>query len=296
MAPDQHEIRMKLEGENARRGVGLATFEKFVDSFLRALRDYERTRRRAQTKKSGHPEKSAAAAAAFRLVRLEPGSAIATIEPDVPELEAEGLLLDDDTPPFPIQNLLGLVDELESGELAPDVADALQDACAALGATGSISLAFPRKLRPKVSVIDRPTIERTRLPKDAEEVVTRVAGRLHRLELEPEKIGIRTAAGIDWRGSYPEDLEQRVKELVGDVVIAEGEGQRVSPLRGNMRIARIEPAEQGTQAPLFTTDQLEDSQLLEEQGIAGPQGLASVAPSKEWDELDDAYLTALLED
>lgn len=133
MAREKPSIKLKLEGKRAQRGIALTDFANFIESFVRGLRDFERTRRNAPTRKAGHPEKSAAAAGAFQLVRLKPGSAIAELQPDVAASDEESLPLEGDIP-FPVQNLAALIDELEQRTLPPDVGGAFRDACRAPGA------------------------------------------------------------------------------------------------------------------------------------------------------------------
>jgi hypothetical protein len=91
------EIILTLTGERAQRGLALADLESFVDAFARALRDYDRAQRGEETRKAGHPERRAAASAAFRLVRLEAGSAVVTLVADRVE-HADNQLEPDDAP------------------------------------------------------------------------------------------------------------------------------------------------------------------------------------------------------
>lgn len=294
MTRNETRIKLELTGSRAAQGIGLTDLESFIESFLRALRDYERSRRSAPTRKSGHPERRAAAATAFRLTRLEPGSTIATLEPDLPEASGDELPLD--SLPYPVENLLSLVEKLESDGLPADVGASLEDARRTLGGDGAISVAFPPRIRRRHVTIDADALMRGKIDEDVEEaLVTSISGRLHRLELEPEKIGVRTASGVDWHCSYPEDLQQRVMGLVGQIVTVRGEGRRTSPLRGSMTLQWIDPVEQGVQSTLFTPEQIDDTELLAEQGILRPQGLAALEPDEEWDELDDAYVAALLD-
>src|ERR1700692_2086243 len=76
-------ITLRLEGSRAERGISLSDFETFIDSFITALRDFDRDKRGAPTRKSGHPEARAEAVAAFRLVGFREGSAVAIIEPEL---------------------------------------------------------------------------------------------------------------------------------------------------------------------------------------------------------------------
>lgn len=229
----------------------------------------------------------------MRLVRFEPGSGIATIEPELPSAdEQEQLPLEEIS--LPLENLHALADEIDAGAVLPEpVTDALAKACRAFGSDGSIAIDLPGRLRP--AVIDIAWLERgapTR-PERGEEVRS-VSGRLHLLDVEPDKLAIRTSSGIDWTCKYPERLEARVKRLVDKLVWVEGAGRRVSPLRGTMTIDRIEVVDQGDQSTLFTRERVPDAELLDRQGIDQPQGLHSIADPEWDDERDDAYLVALL--
>jgi len=294
MTLEETKIKLELTGSRAAQGIGLTDLESFIQSFLRALRDYERSRRNAPMGRSGHPERSATAATAFRLTRLEPGSTIATLEPDLPETPGDELTLD--AVPYPVANLLSLVEKLESDGLPADVGASLEVARGTLGGDGVISVVFPDRIRRRNATIDALALTRGKIDEDVEEaLVTSISGRLHRLELEPEKIGVRTASGVDWHCSYPERLQQRVMGLVGQIVSVRGEGYRTSPLCGTLMLQSIDPVEQGVQSTLFTAEQIDDTELLADQGISRPQGLAALEPDEEWDELDDAYVAALLD-
>jgi hypothetical protein len=124
--------------------------------------------------------------------------------------------------------------------------------------------------------------------------VRSVSGRLHLLDVEPDKLAIRTSSGVDWTCRYPERLEPKVKQLVDKLVWVEGPGRRVSSLRGTMTIERIDVVEQGGQSMLFTLERVPDSELVDQQGIEQPQGLHSIADPEWDDERDDVYLAALL--
>lgn len=294
MAEERTQITLTLEGSRAEHGVSLSDFESFIDSFLAALRDFDRNRRGAPTRKSGHPERRAAAVTAFRLVRFEPGSGIATLEPESPAPSEEEALPLDGLPPA-LENLHALVEEVEADiAMSEPVADALGKACRALGSDGSIQVYLPAHLRGQPAAIDLPRLKRLgRAEKPTVKEVRSISGRLHLLDVEPDKLAIRTSGGVDWTCKYPEELEPGVKLFVDRIVWAEGRGRMVSSRRGTMTIERIEAVEQGDQTALFTEEQTPDLKLLDRQGIAGPQGLDALA-DPDWDEeTDDAYLAAL---
>lgn len=285
---DRTQITLRLEGSRAERGVTLSDLESFIDNFLAALRDFDRGRRGEPTRKSGHPGRRAEAVTAFRLVRFEPGSGIATVEPEslAPD-ENERLPLDE--VPVSVETLRALVDELEAGAAVSEpVTDALGKACRSLGSDGSIAIHFPPHIRATPGRIDISRIEQLGHASEARpDEVRGVSGRLHLLDVEPDKLAIRTSSGIDWTCKYPEELEPTVKGLVGQIVWAAGTGHLTSPLRGTMTIERVEAVEQGEQSPLFTLEPTADTDLLARQGINRPQGFASLADPDWDDETDD---------
>jgi hypothetical protein len=293
MKATQKQITLTIKGARAQRGVSLSDFESLVDSFLAALRDYDRADRGEPTRKAGHPDRRAEAVTAFRLVGFQTGSGVVKIEP---ELVAD---LDDQLPvddaPLSLTTLRALVDDLAGERPIPEpVLDALGKACRAAGSDGSMSIDLPDRTAGPV-VVDRALLDRVAFAKDADErdEVRSVSGRLHLLDLEPDRLGIRTAAGVEWSCRYPEALETRVKNLLDRIVWVEGSGQLTSPLRGAMTIERVDPVDM-EQSELFTAATVDAEELLARQGITAPQGLESLSDPEWDDENDDAYLTALL--
>jgi hypothetical protein len=61
---NEKQITLTINGARAQRGVSLADFESFIDSFLAALRGYDRAGRGEATRKSGHPDRRAPARSA----------------------------------------------------------------------------------------------------------------------------------------------------------------------------------------------------------------------------------------
>jgi hypothetical protein len=287
---DDTQITLKITGARAQRGVSLSDFESFIDNFLAALRDYDRAGRGEPTKQAGHEDRRAAAVTAFRLVGFATGSGIAYLEP---EAVAEDVQLPVDDVALSLATLRSITDDIEHGrELPATVVASLQKACRTAGADGAVSIGLPGITAPVV--LDGPTLERLSQTPSAEAAeVSSVSGRLHLIDVEPGRVGIRTTAGIEWLCSYPPELEARVMTLIRHVVWAEGSGSLSSPLRGSFTLSRIDglEAEQGT---LFTTAPASDAELSSEQGIATPQGLDSLADQGWDDQTDDAYLAALL--
>lgn len=286
-------ITLTIKGARAERGVGLSDFESFIDSFLAALRDYDRARRGEPTRRSGHADRRGVAATAFRLVGFQAGSGIATIEPELVGAEDDQLPVDD--MPLSLTTLIALCNDLSAERPVPEPAlDALGKACRTAGADGSVSIDLPGAGAEPV-VVDSRLLDRVALATDAagREEVRSASGRLHLLELEPDRLGVRTAAGVEWSCRYPEELEHRVKGLLDRIVWVEGSGRLTSPLRGAMMIERIEPVDI-EQSALFTTASVDEEELLARQRITAPQGLESLSDPEWDDETDDAYLTALL--
>lgn len=74
------------------------------------------------------------------------------------------------------------------------------------------------------------------------------------------------------------------------------EGSRAERGVSLSNFEHIEAVDQGEQAVLFTHEQIPDADLLDRQGVTGPQGLDALV-DPEWDETtDDVYLAALTGD
>lgn len=291
-------ITLRLEGTRARRGVSLSDFENFIDSFITALRDFDRDQRGEPTRKSGHPDARAEAVAAFRLVGFREGSAIATIEP---ELEADGEDADKlvDAEPVQVATLRALLGTVDREDPLPgSVTDALEKAVGSAGENGSLSVQFGGvdldQSCPSVT-IDNARIARIRAARETPEpkAVSSVSGKLHQVDFEPDKLAIRASDGVDWVCAFPPELESMVASLVNQLVWASGDGALQSARRGSMRLSAIRPIEQGMQTPLFSGEPISDDDLAAAQGITAPQGLDDVG-SENWAEDDDAYLAALI--
>lgn len=281
------QITLTIKGARAERGVSLSDFESFIDNFLAALRDYDRAGRGEPTRRSGHPDRRAEAVTAFRLVGFQTGSGIATIEPEVVSADDDQLPIED--VPLSLATLRALADDLADERSVPEpVLDALGKACRSVGSDGSVAIEIgPAATGPLV--VDMGLLDRVALAHDVadEEEVRSVSGRLHLLDLEPDRLGIRTASGVEWSCRYPEELEERVKSLLDRIVWAEGSGKLTSPLRGAMAIEHIEAVDV-EQSPLFTAAPIDEDELLIRQGITAPQGLAALSDPDWDDETDDA--------
>lgn len=288
------QITLTIEGARAERGVSLFDFESFIDNFLAALRDYDRSRRGEPTGKAGQPDKRAKAVTAFRLVRFRTGSGVATIEPDRGEADQDQLPFPD--VPLALTTFQALRDDLAAERNLPEpVVEALGKACRSVGSNGRFTIELADASEPRL-VVDSALLDRVG-DGDHErpyEEIQRVSGRLHRLDIEPDRLGIRTANGAEWSCQYPEELEQRVISLVDHIVWVEGSGKLASPLRGSMTIERIEPVDEADQTALFTLAPVSEDELLARQGITAPQGIDALSDPDWNDDVDDAYLAALL--
>jgi hypothetical protein len=298
MGDRDDEITLTLTGERAQHGLALADLESFVDHFARALRDYDRARRGEETRKAGHPERRAAAAAAFRLIRLEPGSAIVTLVADRVENADHQLELDD--APLALSTLAALVADVAAWHEIPDeVLDDLDRARRSCGDDGAIALELPPRIMSVRRVtIDRDAIERIKQPRATDRsAVTAISGRLYSVNLEPDRLAIRTPDGVEWACRYNEVLEGSVRSLLGEVVWASGEGRLTSALRGTMRITSIRLAVRERETELFVHQHPQPDELLRTQRVSEPQGLDRLE-AHEWsgDEADERYLAAMFGD
>lgn len=293
-------ITLRLEGARARRGVALSDFETFIYSFIAALRDFDRDRRGAPTRKSGHPEARARAVTAFRLVAFREGSGIATIEPDQAEttFEAEPMV---ETEPISLANLRALLESVEQEEPLPDsVTEALEKALRSVGDDGSLAIEIsgqPAEIDVRPVTIDLGRLQRIRAAEQtpAPRKVSSISGRLHQVDFEPDRLAVRASDGVDWVCSFPEALENQVATLVNRVVWARGTGVQQSPRRGTMALTAIEAIDDGIQTSLFTAEPIPLAHLETSQGITRPQGFG-VLVATDWTDEDDAYLAALAED
>jgi hypothetical protein len=296
-AQDQSVI-IDLHGSKATRGVELDGFQRWLEHFRRALRDFERSRspRREQVKRTGRPGPVSDLATAFRLVEFRIGSGIATLEPvDMPDADQ----LDMAHPEAPaIRNLRSLMESVEAGSVNRAVVEALEDARKSVGDDGSFGIKLDKRKNGKTT-IDSETIERLgSASKETPPALTEmtVSGLLHLIEVEePECVAIRDRSGIDWLCTFEPELEAKVLRLVKSIVWATGTGGLTTPRSGKMHLREIREVPRYEQSSLFTFERVPLEELEAEQGIAEPQGLAAVQ-DPEWadDEQDRAYLALVL--
>lgn len=283
--PDINRVVLRLEGGKAARGLSLADLRAFVGHFIGALRGFDRVRRAEPARRAGHPERRSERVAAFRLVEFHTGSAVATLESAAREEQDEALFDDQEDPA--LDNLGALLDQLRRDEaLDAEVLDALDSARRALGEDGRIGLSLPGQNA--AFTIDRERVERLRgRPSGDARTVRQVSGRLHLIDLEPGRIGIRTPSGVEWSCRYGEELEETVKKLIDKVVVADGEGRLTSPQRGSMELEGLKPALPHEQTALFSEERVSLDELLKVQDITRPQGLSALG-DPEWEDDDES--------
>jgi hypothetical protein len=145
-------------------------------------------------------------------------------------------------------------------------------------------------------VIDEDRVKELQARKPrAVQAVTQVSGRLHMVDVDPYRVGIRTSTGFDWLCRFPEELEDRILGLIKRNVTASGAGVRTSAARGEFEIHAIEPLEEYEQTELFSLERRPLDELLAGHGIE-PQGWDFFAdPDWEDDESSARYLAAVLE-
>ncbi len=179
---------------------------------------------------------------AFRLVGLESGSAVLTLEPMGRVSEAGESLVEADGQ-LAMSNLVSLVESLDSGvELDVDVVAALGSARRSLGDGGTIEIEAPAARGYARVSVDEALLQSFE-PKTGGfgEAVRQVSGRLHLIDVEPDRVGIRAPNGVEWSCHYPEELEERIKQLIDRAVVVTGRGRKFSALRGTMTIADSGP-------------------------------------------------------
>jgi len=290
----REQVTLRLEGEKAREGVTLAAFESFVDHFLSALRYHYRSSRSSPTRKQGRPFGDEDVATSFRLVEFRTGSGVAVLEPPLPTDEEDQLLPDDLPLTLAWDNLTGLLADVDRGDLDADVASELRSALKALGREGRMSVEFSG------SVQSRHEIDDSRLePRRAADVETEaprtVVGLLHAIDLEPDKLAVRTPSGVDWTCEYPPSLEGEVLPLVGKRVLAAGTGRMTSAKAGTLLLDSIGALPEMEQTPLFTEEPVPMRILQEQQRISSPQGVERfIDPEWREGEESDLFLRALL--
>jgi hypothetical protein len=299
---NQHsnQITLTLEGEQARKGVSLDAFDAFIDHFTTALRYHYRASRFAEVKKTGHPFAEERLVTAFRLVEFRIGSGVAVLEPPLTE-HPEPLLADIgvDLTTLAWTNVAGLLDALQTtGDIDRSVARELEAATKALGKDGRFTIDYRSQTdQRRVEIYDARLAPLLTPESDLEGGLQAITGVLHSIDLEPDKVGIRTASGLDWTCRYPSHLEKAVGAMLGARVWVCGSGKATSARAGSLDITEIQLLPEFEQTELFTGEPVALGDLMKQQGIDRPQGLDSLAdPDWEAGVESDLFLAALLDD
>lgn len=278
-------VTLRLSGEKAENGIELVDLERFVRNFVGALRGFDRVRRVKPPVRGGHPKRRDEEVAAFKVVGLEPGSTVLTLEPARLEAVRDQASFEPDASSA-LENIHSLALSMSGqGDVDADVAEALERARTTLGSdAGAIEIALPNRLSAPTVRIDREAIERIRAERTEQRPVSRVSGRLHLIDLEPDRIGVRSPQGIDWTCEFPSPLEERVKSLIDQIVVVEGAGEQRTVRSGSMEITSIAPAYTHEQ-PAFSSGEPADGpdELMRSQAITGPQGLAALGDA-DWED------------
>lgn len=290
-------VTLRLTGENAQSGIELSALQSFVGHFVTALRGFDRVGRAQPAVKGGHPDRRAEAVTAFRLVGFRKGSAVLELEPVSRAGAGDDDTLFEGEENLPLDNVTALTVALAGGrQLDAGVADALENARRALGASaGAIEISLPQRLAAAPLRLDRERIAKAREEDRSPNAPSTISGRLHAIDLEPDKIAVRSPQGIDWTCSYPEALEPQVKTLIDEIVVADGQGEMKTPRTGSMKIEAIRRAFDHEQPALFSSERVGLEGLQETQGISRPQGLDSIGdPEWEDDEAGAKFFDYLL--
>ena len=181
------------------------------------------------------------------------------------------------TPPtLAWENLAGLLDAIDREDLLDvSITSELDAALKALGRQPRISVDVVRAGSRRQHEVTEERIARIRSKseevRDVDTELT-VTGVLHAIDLEPDKVAIRTPSGVDWTCEYQPALEREVLGLIGHRVLAAGRGHATSPRAGTLQLDKIRALPEPEQTQLFTGPVVPLEALKEEQGITRPQG------------------------
>jgi hypothetical protein len=285
-------VVLDLHGARARQGVDLDALETFVSHFRGALREYQRAREGAISRKGGRPAAREAAAAAFRLVEFHTGSGIATLAPSI-NAAGHFLELDDSGDVLAVTTLRRLISDIDSDAPLPDpVVESLSSARRAMGEDGSFGVTLNGNGPARHVLIDAVCIQRLERPDpDPTHTAITVTGRLHLIEADPpnRRVGVRAQDGIDWTCTYADHLHTLVTTLVERLVRITGTGLRMTVATGRLHIDELEPIPEHAQDALFSVETVPMAQLHAEQRIDAPQGLVALVDG-EWEDDDESRL------
>lgn len=262
-------VEITVEGENVGEGeIDLAALALFANGLQKAMRAVAAGVRQRPSR--GRPAKSVERATGLRLIGIRAGSTTLLLR-STAEDQFGGIAEDTLNELERVVGTTGPVDEA--------VVTALEEARRGLGTSGRF--AIRRASRPAPLVFDQNRLEvlRRRALQAPEVVEPRglvtVTGWLHMVDLAPDEVVISSPEGVEWRATYPADLEPVVRSAVGSIVVASGHGNRTGPTTGRLELGDLSQAPQLTLGRTFLVDGLAGEndleQLMLQQGISAPQ-------------------------
>ncbi len=266
MTADQR-IQLVLKGSRTAEGaVDFDALLAFGDAFRKALRALVRSRAGQPAVKPGQPGADVREASSLRLIGLRTGSAVLELEPVDARLLADPV----------VDALQVLADGIAGGRaFEPSVVAYLRDAVQSLGERSSVGLRVPDR-----SAVDFDEATLDRLPTIAAPAPDTPApgtvdGWLHAVDIDPDEVRIRDAAGRDWSCHYPEQLESQVRELIGKVVRASGTVQ-ITGSRSRIELSAIEGVEPVGPSKRRSKDDVLQ-QAMHNASVIAPQALPALA-------------------
>lgn len=263
--------RIELVLKGSRTAEGAVDFDallSFGDAFRKALRALVRSRAGLPAVQPGQPGAEVREASSLRLVGMRSGSALLELEPVDTRLVADPV----------IDALQALADGLHGHQrLEPSVVDFLRDAVESLGDRSSVRMSVPDRLPVEFDEAHLGSLRATRAVEPPESHGT-IDGWLHAVDIDPDEVRIRDASGRDWSCHYPEDLERRVRELIGQVVRATGTIRRTST-KFRVEVTELQQVELPHGVPAAGRRSREEvlADALAAASIGAPQPLASLA-------------------
>lgn len=264
--------RIELVLKGSRTADGAVDFDAllaFGEAFRRALRALVRSQAGLPAIQAGQPGTEVREASSLRLVGLHAGSAVLELEPVDARLVADPV----------IGALQSLADGLAGRkQLELPIVEFLRDAVQSLGDHASVGVRVPDRDPVEFDVMRLASLLSPSPPAEQGETRGTVDGWLHAVDIDPDEIRIRDTSGRDWSCHYPEELEPRVRELIGWVVRASGAIQ-ASGTRSRIELQTIErlelPPGVGATGRKPAAAVLADS--MAEASITAPQPLSALA-------------------
>lgn len=263
-------IQVVLRGSRTTEGaVDFDALLSFGEAFRKALRALVRSRAGLPAVQPGQPGADVREASSLRLIGLRSGSAVLEFEPTDVRLVADPV----------VDALQALADGLVGREaLEPSVVDFLHDAVQSLGDRSSIGMRVPGRQSVEFDDASLGLLTEPTAVVDSIEMHGTVDGWLHAVDIDPDEVRIRDTSGRDWSCHYPEELERRVRELIGMVVRASGT-ICTTGTRTRLELTGLEPVElpRGVLAVGRRTPDELLAQAMAAASIAEPQPLVRLA-------------------